>query len=166
MPNEVATYFLDHVCDWNFDIFHVEKLTNSQSLRYTTYALCQKCELPKRHEVSGRYSNGPIVLVYEFYSESITLHIMVCVMADVATDMHTHARTRMHTHTHYAYTHYTHTHAHTHTTHTPTYTHTHIHTHSTLELKWIMNLLLVLTAQGYPTNCNIIIFLFTHIHIL
>ena len=52
VPNEVATYLLDHAYNWNFDIFHFEKLTNSQPLRYTTYALCQKCELPKRHEVS------------------------------------------------------------------------------------------------------------------
>ena len=121
MPNEVATYFLDHVCDWNFDIFHVEKLTNSQPLRYTTYALCQKCELPKRHEVSGRYSNGPIVLVYEFCSESIALHIMVCVMTDVATDMHTHMHAHACIHIH---TTHTHTHMHTHTTHTHPHTHT------------------------------------------
>ena len=64
VPNEVATYFLDHVHNWNFDIFHFEQLTNSQPLRYTTYALLQKCELPKRHEVSERYSE---VLVCKLY---------------------------------------------------------------------------------------------------
>ena len=58
MPSEVAAYFLDHVYEWNFDIFHCEKLTNSQPLRYTTYELCQKCDLPKRHEVSEGYSDG------------------------------------------------------------------------------------------------------------
>ena len=51
VPNEVVTYFVDHVHEWSFDIFHFEKLTSSQPLRYATYELCQKCELPKRHEV-------------------------------------------------------------------------------------------------------------------
>lgn len=53
VPNEVVTYLFDHVHEWNYDIFHFEKLTSGQPLRYATYELCQKCELPKRHEVYG-----------------------------------------------------------------------------------------------------------------
>lgn len=59
VPNEVAAYFFDNVNNWNFDIFHFEKLTNNQPLRYTTYELCQKCDMPKRHEVCMYSSSGP-----------------------------------------------------------------------------------------------------------
>lgn len=51
VPSDVVTYFIDHVDSWNFDIFHFEKLTSNHPLRYTTYQLCRKYELLKRHEV-------------------------------------------------------------------------------------------------------------------
>ncbi|XP_065886892.1 dual specificity calcium/calmodulin-dependent 3',5'-cyclic nucleotide phosphodiesterase 1A-like [Dysidea avara] len=67
IPADVTAFFGEHISNWNCDMFQVEKLTNNQPLRYTTYELFQKCDLPKRHEVMINVLDNFLIAVENGY---------------------------------------------------------------------------------------------------